>query len=196
MQQLKAQPNPNAVNLMTIHKSKGLEFPVVWAIGFSDGILPHQLALESRKPRDMFVSTKSSGPDPMLEEERRLAYVCITRARDELVLSSPAQYRGKRAEVSTFLREALQPPKKQKPARQNAQRVQISAGTSRRPVSSATPVKQYVHEVLAWVCTSESCSCWKRITSYEEAQLASKKCPLCGQAMVQQAREVSDVATE
>ncbi len=59
----------NAVNLMTIHSAKGLEFPVVFVIGMEDGIFPHS--------RSLF--------DPaQLEEERRLCYVAITRAEHEL----------------------------------------------------------------------------------------------------------------
>lgn len=59
------------VKLMTIHNSKGLEFPNVWVIGAEEGLLPH---LEST-----------------IEEERRLAYVAMTRAMDRLVLSYSVQ---------------------------------------------------------------------------------------------------------
>lgn len=59
----------DAVKLMTIHGSKGLEFPTVFLIGMNEGIFP------SRNTRDM-------------EEERRLAYVAVTRAKDNLIISS------------------------------------------------------------------------------------------------------------
>lgn len=62
------------VTLMTIHASKGLEFPVVFIAGFEDGIFPLFSAIES-------------GPKE-LEEERRLAYVSITRAMDRLFISN------------------------------------------------------------------------------------------------------------
>jgi len=62
------------VNLMTIHASKGLEFPVVFIIGAEDGIIPHARSLEEG--------------DGSVEEERRLFYVAITRARDKLFISS------------------------------------------------------------------------------------------------------------
>ncbi|MFT3875420.1 MAG: UvrD-helicase domain-containing protein [Propioniciclava sp.] len=60
------------VTLMTLHTAKGLEFPVVFLTGFEDGIFPHMRAM--------------SDPDE-LAEERRLAYVGITRARERLYLS-------------------------------------------------------------------------------------------------------------
>ncbi|MDR0526086.1 MAG: UvrD-helicase domain-containing protein [Spirochaetaceae bacterium] len=62
------------VNLMTIHAAKGLEFPVVFIAGAEDGIIPHARSLED----------DAGG----IEEERRLFYVAITRARDKLVITS------------------------------------------------------------------------------------------------------------
>jgi DNA helicase-2/ATP-dependent DNA helicase PcrA len=62
------------VNLMTIHASKGLEFPVVFIAGAEDGLIPHARSLEE------------GGGD--IEEERRLFYVAITRARDKLFITS------------------------------------------------------------------------------------------------------------
>jgi len=73
-----AAPNQGAdkeaVNLSTVHQAKGLEFQAVFVIWLSDGMFPSSRSLDTRDA---------------LEEERRLFYVAITRARDELYLTYP-----------------------------------------------------------------------------------------------------------
>jgi DNA helicase-2/ATP-dependent DNA helicase PcrA len=64
-------PKENAVTLMTMHSAKGLEFPVVFIVGMEEGVFPHSRA--NYDPKEM-------------EEERRLAYVGMTRAKEELTL--------------------------------------------------------------------------------------------------------------
>ena len=63
------------VTLMTLHNAKGLEFRAVFMIGMEEGIFPHSRSLE----------------EAMLEEERRLAYVGMTRARERLTLTHASQ---------------------------------------------------------------------------------------------------------
>ncbi len=62
----------DAVTLMTMHSAKGLEFPVVFIVGMEEGVFPHSRAFMDNEE---------------LEEERRLAYVGITRAEEQLFLS-------------------------------------------------------------------------------------------------------------
>ena len=84
------------VNLMTIHASKGLEFPVVFIAGTEEGLIPHGRAVDE-------------GGDAAVEEERRLFYVAITRARDKLIISSCKSRRKQNTSVecqpSRFLDE-------------------------------------------------------------------------------------------
>ena len=86
----------NRVLLMTLHSAKGLEFPYVYLSGMEDGIFPSYMTITSDDPS-------------AIEEERRLAYVGITRAKEELTLTC-ARQRMVRGEtqynpVSRFIRE-------------------------------------------------------------------------------------------
>lgn len=81
------------ITLSTIHRSKGLEYNTVYVMGAVDGSLPHDFALESSR----------NGDFRGLEEERRLFYVAITRAKNQLFISVPEYRRGKKANRSRFL---------------------------------------------------------------------------------------------
>ena len=88
--------NENVVRIMTVHKSKGLEFPVVYLAGMEDGLFPSFMTIASDDPLE-------------IEEERRLAYVVITRAKEDLTLTC-AKSRMLRGETqynpeSRFVRE-------------------------------------------------------------------------------------------
>ena len=88
------EDRPERVTLITLHAAKGLEFPVVFIVGMEEGLLPHKRALEDERE---------------LEEERRLAYVGMTRAKDRLFLVN-ARHRstwgvGAASEPSRFLAE-------------------------------------------------------------------------------------------
>lgn len=87
-------PNADTVSLMTIHSSKGLEFPHVFIVGLEENLFPSQLSLNSRSD---------------LEEERRLFYVAVTRAEKKLTLSyATSRYRWgtlNNCEPSRFLDE-------------------------------------------------------------------------------------------
>lgn len=168
--------NDDRVFLMTIHKSKGLEFPVVFIIGASEGNMPHSSIFDADKMNDVF--TAHSVKDKIIaamEEERRLAYVAITRAKEELIISSPAYHRGKKTEVSRFILSAFPEPTK----------------------SSAEPKQKHssficseTESVYAWICTSDTCNAWQRILTFEESELPSKECPLCKAPMEKGSKEL------
>ncbi len=88
------EENRDTVKLMTIHSSKGLEFPVVFILGFTEGVFPSAKTLGERKKLG-------------LEEERRLCYVAITRAEKYLFLmeSEGISQNGIKKLVSRFLEE-------------------------------------------------------------------------------------------
>ncbi|WP_257008135.1 ATP-dependent helicase [Bacillus sp. FJAT-45350] len=94
MKDMRGQVN-DGIQLMTIHRSKGLEFKHVYIIGGVDGGIPHDYALDAWR----------DGDDGPIEEERRLMYVAITRAEQTLKISVPNTRRGKKAYRSRFVRE-------------------------------------------------------------------------------------------
>ncbi|MRX71915.1 AAA family ATPase [Bacillus lacus] len=87
----------NSIQLMTIHRSKGLEFKHVYVLGVTDGSLPHDFALDSHR----------QGDSSHLEEERRLLYVAMTRAKEGLYLSLPSYRRYKKAVPSRFIKHLM-----------------------------------------------------------------------------------------
>lgn len=88
--------NNDMVSLMTMHSAKGLEFPIVYLAGMEDGLFPSYMSI-------------STGDESDIEEERRLCYVGITRAKETLIMSA-ARMRTVRGETqmnrtSRFVRE-------------------------------------------------------------------------------------------
>lgn len=83
----------DAVQMMTIHRSKGLEYKKVFMTGVSENLLPHKFSLEAGDPG-------------LIEEERRLAYVGVTRARENVHIYSLKSFNGKDITPSRFLEEA------------------------------------------------------------------------------------------
>jgi DNA helicase-2/ATP-dependent DNA helicase PcrA len=85
-----------AVTLMTMHAAKGLEFPVVYVLGLESGLIPHERAVDDGDPASF-------------EEERRLLFVAVTRAQEELYLTQTDErtFRGQRRATiaSIFVQE-------------------------------------------------------------------------------------------
>jgi len=96
MERNEDEDDSDQVQLMTLHASKGLEFPYVFLIGMEEGLLPHQTSID----------------EGSVEEERRLAYVGITRAQRELIFTYARERRQfgevSRTEASRFLHELPQ----------------------------------------------------------------------------------------
>jgi ATP-dependent DNA helicase Rep len=96
MERNEDEEDADQVQLMTLHASKGLEFPYVFLIGMEEGLLPHQTSMDEGN----------------VEEERRLAYVGITRAQKELIFTYARERRQygevSRTEASRFLHELPQ----------------------------------------------------------------------------------------
>lgn len=121
----------DAVTLMTLHAAKGLEFPVVFLMGMEEGVFPHSRSLME---------------EAEMEEERRLAYVGITRAEEELYLTNAKMRtlfgRTNMNPESRFIREIPGDllenlNKKKNPRMQPGRKMQPKRGPVSRPVSYA-----------------------------------------------------------
>ncbi len=101
----------DAVNVLTVHKAKGLEFPVVFVVSCVADRFPTRNRGERIPLPDPLVKDILPGGDFHLQEERRLFYVGMTRAQRELYLTSARDYGGVRSrKVSRFVLEALDLP--------------------------------------------------------------------------------------
>ena len=92
MKEQKNGENKRGVHLMTMHASKGLEFDTVYLIQTNEGCIPYKRALEENG----------------LEEERRLFYVAMTRAKEVLKISYVKNKNGKEISPSRFVEELFE----------------------------------------------------------------------------------------
>ena len=88
-QQKKQSESSEGVSLLTMHGSKGLEFDTVYIMSANEGCIPY----------------KKAGIEEEIEEERRLFYVAMTRAKQTLVISYVKEKNGKTVEPSRFVNE-------------------------------------------------------------------------------------------
>jgi DNA helicase-2/ATP-dependent DNA helicase PcrA len=107
-----AELDEDAVHVLTVHKAKGLEFRVVFLVGCAESKFPLQRRGDALGlPEALVKEELTGGVSGHMLEERRLFYVAMTRAMDELVLTSAADYGTARArKLSRFVVEALDLP--------------------------------------------------------------------------------------
>ncbi len=119
---VEADEDAEAVNVLTVHKAKGLEFPVVFLVSLVADRFPSRGRREPLPLPDGLLHDVLASGDFHLQEERRLFYVGMTRAKRELFLTSARDYGGARAKkVSRFVLEALDlPPSEPKPYKASA----------------------------------------------------------------------------
>jgi DNA helicase II / ATP-dependent DNA helicase PcrA len=104
----------DSVSILTVHKAKGLEFPVVIIAGLAEGNFPTGSRADFLDIPDGLVKERYISDDFHVQEERRLFYVAMTRAQQELYLLGARNFTGKKRprKVSRFLLEALDLPSK------------------------------------------------------------------------------------
>jgi len=102
-------PDIDAVSILTVHKAKGLEFPVVFLVNLVSDSFPSRKRSEGFSIPEELIKERLPEGDWHIQEERRLFYVGMTRAKQELYLTSAEDYGGKRLrKVSPFVVEALE----------------------------------------------------------------------------------------
>jgi DNA helicase-2/ATP-dependent DNA helicase PcrA len=98
--------NINAISLMSIHRSKGLQFRIVFILSVIENVIPHKRVMDEAILSNCNSLNKATLND-LLDEEARLLYVAITRAEQELYISIPRHYHDHASEASRFLRDAF-----------------------------------------------------------------------------------------
>ena len=105
---IEADLDSDAVNVLTIHKAKGLEFRVVFLVSLVEGRFPWPHRRQPIELPDKLIKEVLPTGDFHIQEERRLFYVGMTRAREELYLTNASDYGGSRLRrISQFVLEAL-----------------------------------------------------------------------------------------
>ncbi|MFA9288834.1 MAG: ATP-dependent helicase [Weeksellaceae bacterium] len=145
----------NAVNILTIHAAKGLEFPVVFLSNMVHGRFPTYARRDQIPIPDALIKETLPEGDFHLQEERRLAYVAMTRAKERLYLTAAEIYGDgtRKRKVSTFVGEALGAEAVlNKQALQREQKQQLSIFDFKdvppTPMPAATPITNFSYTQL------------------------------------------------
>ncbi|HEV7810963.1 MAG TPA: ATP-dependent DNA helicase, partial [Candidatus Limnocylindrales bacterium] len=144
-------PDADAVAVLTVHKAKGLEFPIVYLPGLVAGRFPTPNRRDPLALPPELVGESTEDDEGPLREERRLFFVAVTRARDEVILSYAADYGGATSRrPSPFVLEALDlPAAAVDPALRPATALErIDALGAPPPVAAPSPEPRVVGEPL------------------------------------------------
>ncbi|MFH0855754.1 MAG: UvrD-helicase domain-containing protein [Candidatus Omnitrophota bacterium] len=143
-----ADLDTDAVNILTIHKAKGLEFRVVFLVSLVQGRFPWPRRSQAIELPDPLMKEVLPTGDFHIQEERRLFYVGLTRAKEELYLTSAQDYGGKRLRrVSQFVFEALGIEAKEKEKKKASSLEAIQRFAPKK--DSVKPVLKKFNEALA-----------------------------------------------
>ncbi len=140
-----SEPEEDSVNVMTVHKAKGLEFSIVFMVSLAMDRFPCRERGEFLSIPDEILKEKIPEPVDKYEEERRLFFVGMTRAKDELYLCSAKNYNGKQKRLSKFVIEALNLPKEELP---EAKSSPMSIISSLKPSPSQGVKRRKIPEIL------------------------------------------------
>ncbi len=123
------------VNVLTLHKAKGLEFPVVFLVGLVHGRFPTPQRRDPIELPERLIKDFLPAGNYHLQEERRLFYVGMTRAKEELHLTCAYNYGGKTTrKISQFVLEALDLPSLNPTAKRTSARELIERAQPRSPL--------------------------------------------------------------
>jgi len=130
-------PDLNAVNLMTVHGAKGLEWPVVFIVNVVSERFPTRKRSEPLPIPEDLIREKLPAGDFHLQEERRLFYVGATRAKEQLYISAAGDYGGKRAKkISQFVLELFDDANLQKVKHKLSSIEKISQFSTKQPITA------------------------------------------------------------
>ena len=134
------------VNVLTLHKAKGLEFPVVFLVGLVHGRFPTPQRRDPIELPEPLIKDFLPAGDYHLQEERRLFYVGMTRAKEELHLTCAYDYGGKTTrKVSQFVLEALDLASPSPTAKRSSARELIERAQPRSPLPlHQAPARQHI----------------------------------------------------